>query len=255
MGRGLYYTAAYWVDGLLIDTGCAYTADEFVSAVQPCPVNLIVNTHSHEDHIGANRSLQAGLGVEIRAHALAVSTIAEPREHKFLRPYQRVMWGYPEPSIATPVGETLETGRFLFEVILTPGHSEDHICLYEPNRGWLFCGDAYVGGNDRALRADYNIWQILASLKRMAGLNVTCIFPGSGRIREEARKLLTGKIEYLEKTGERILELHSRGWSYRRIRKEIFGKEMLISYFTMGHFSGRNLVRSFVEDRGPTFIN
>ena len=47
MGRGLYYTAAYWVDGLLIDTGCAYTADEFVSAVQPCPVNLIVNTHSH----------------------------------------------------------------------------------------------------------------------------------------------------------------------------------------------------------------
>lgn len=247
-GRGLYFTAAYWVDGLLIDTGCAHTADEFVAAIQPHPVKLIVNTHSHEDHIGANKWFQAR-GVEIRAHQLALSTLAQAREQKVLRPYQRIMWGYPDPSTASPLGEKVETGRYRFQVIHTPGHSRDHICLYEPDQGWLFCGDAYVGGRDRALRADYNIWQILESLKRMAGLNVTCIFPGSGRVREEGRKPLTEKIEYLEERGERVLALSNRGWSYRKIRKELFGKEMLISYFTLGHFSGRNLVRSFVEDR------
>jgi len=249
LGRGLYYTAAYWVDGLLIDSGCAYTVDELVSALKPYPVKLIVNTHSHEDHIGANRCFQDRRGVEIRAHASAISTIAERRQDKHLRPYQRVMWGYPEPSVALPVETIIETDKYRFEVIDTPGHSRDHICLYEPNRGWLFCGDAYVGGRDKALRADYNIRQILSSLKRMSELDVRQIFPGSGRVRDEAHKLLADKVEYLERTGERILSLFHKGWSYGRIRKELFGKEMLIAYYTLGHFSGRHLVRSYIEDR------
>jgi hypothetical protein len=31
-GRGRYWTTAYLVDGLLIDTGCAHAADELVGA-------------------------------------------------------------------------------------------------------------------------------------------------------------------------------------------------------------------------------
>jgi glyoxylase-like metal-dependent hydrolase (beta-lactamase superfamily II) len=222
---------------------------ELVSALAPYPLKLIVNTHGHEDHIGANSVLQRRSAAGIKAHGLAIPILSEPREEKRLRPYQQIMWGYPEPSTAVPIGPSVETGKHLFEVIHTPGHSQDHICLYEPKQGWLFCGDAYVGGRDRALRADYNIWQILASLKKMAGLNVTCLFPGSGKAREEGRKALTEKIEYLEKTAERVLALHEQGWDYGRIRSKIFGTEMLIAYFTLGHFSGRNLVRSFIEDR------
>jgi glyoxylase-like metal-dependent hydrolase (beta-lactamase superfamily II) len=249
LGRGLYHTAAYWVDGLLVDTGCAHTVGELVSALAPYPIRLIVNTHGHEDHIGANSLLQPRSESGIRAHRLALPVLAEPPDRKHLRPYQRVMWGYPAPSAAAPIGEKVETSRQIFEVIHTPGHSRDHICLFEPDRGWLFCGDAYVGGQDRALRADYNIWQIMASLKKMAGLGVTSLFPGSGRAREEGQRLISEKIAYLEKTAERVLSLHRLGWEYDRIRREVFGAEMLICYLTLGHFSGRNLVRSLVEDR------
>jgi len=31
LGRGLYFTAAYWVDGMMVDTGCAYTVQELVT--------------------------------------------------------------------------------------------------------------------------------------------------------------------------------------------------------------------------------
>ncbi len=248
LGRDLYYTSAYWVDGIVIDTGCAYTAADFFSAIKPYPVKLIVNTHSHEDHIGANRTLQTRLGVEIKTHALGVPVLSESPGRKHLRPYQRIMWGYPDPSDATPLGERIETSRFNFEVIHTPGHSDDHICLYEPDQGWLFCGDAYVGGRDRALREDYNIWQILSSLKKMAALKITSLFPGSGTVHKHAGRLLEQKIDYLESTAERVLELHERGWVYAKIRQELFGKERLIFYLTLGHFSGRNLVRSFIED-------
>ena len=44
-----------------------------------------------------------------------------------------------------------------FQVIYTPGHSPDHICLFEHKHGWLFTGDLFVGGMDRALRVDYDV--------------------------------------------------------------------------------------------------
>ena len=39
-GRAMYYTAAYWVDGLMIDTGCAYTVPELLSAVEGLKATL-----------------------------------------------------------------------------------------------------------------------------------------------------------------------------------------------------------------------
>src|SRR5574340_1172423 len=53
-GQGRYWTTFYAVDGLLIDSGLAYTARELVSALSGTPLVNIANTHSHEDHIGAN---------------------------------------------------------------------------------------------------------------------------------------------------------------------------------------------------------
>lgn len=113
----------------------------------------------------------------------------------------------------------------------------------------MFSGDTYIGGKDRALREDYDIWQIIASLKKLSRLDVQMIFTGSGNVRKNASAALKDKIEYLEGMGDKAFELHSRGWSYRQIRRILFGREMLIAYVTLGHFTGKHLVRSFIEDR------
>ncbi len=34
LGQPLYHTAAYWVDGLLIDSGCAHTARQLTSTLK-----------------------------------------------------------------------------------------------------------------------------------------------------------------------------------------------------------------------------
>ena len=249
LGRAMYYTAAYWADGLMIDTGCFYTVTELITALKDLKVDRVVNTHSHEDHIGANAALSRAFGAKILAHPLAIPVLALPRREKHLDPYQVVMWGYPEPSSATAIPETIQTKQHRFNVIHTPGHSLDHICLYEPDQGWLFSGDTYIGGKDRALRADYNIWQIIASLKELSLLDISLIFTGSGNVRRNGSAALKEKIAYLESMGEQALELHRRGLSYRQIRRKLFGREMLIAYLTLGHFTGRHLVRSFIEDR------
>ncbi len=247
LGRGVYFTAAYWVDGLMIDTGCAYTVRELLCALAPLGVSRVVNTHSHEDHIAGNGPIQEKFGSEIFVHPLALNFLKDPTSRR-LRPYQLIMWGYPAPSKASPIGTSIETDIFTFQVIETPGHSDDHICLYEPNRRWLFTGDAYIGGRDKALREDYNIWRIIASLKKLASLDAETLFSGSGSVRDDAREELLSKIDYLEGLGAAILGLHQKGWSPRAIRRRVLGRELPIAYYTLGNFSGKNLIRSFIED-------
>ncbi|MDP3097187.1 MAG: MBL fold metallo-hydrolase, partial [Syntrophales bacterium] len=94
-GKPVYWVAAYLVDGLLIDTGCSFTADELAAFLDGRPVRKVVNTHFHEDHIGGNLALQEKFGVEIFAPADSVPLIA--REAK-LFPYQETVWGYPAPA-------------------------------------------------------------------------------------------------------------------------------------------------------------
>jgi glyoxylase-like metal-dependent hydrolase (beta-lactamase superfamily II) len=245
-----YYTAAYWVDGLLIDTGCAHTARQLGSALKGWRVKTAVNTHSHEDHIGANATVQEMFRCPILAHPAALPILQDPRLQP-LQPYRRLFWGWPKPSQGQAIGEQVETPRFRFQVIHTPGHSPDHICLFEPEQGWLFSGDAYVGGKDRALRQGYDIHGIIASLKKLAELPVRTIFSGSGSIRTEGTRHLRDKIDYLEDLGERIQELHRQGLSARRIRRKLLGREVYITYLTLGHFSGLHLVRSYLAEPVP----
>jgi glyoxylase-like metal-dependent hydrolase (beta-lactamase superfamily II) len=249
-GRGRYWTSAYLVDGVMVDTGCAHSAHELLRALSDTHLNLILNTHSHEDHIGANYGLQRERnGLRALVHPAGVPVLADPRTEQPLHPYRRVYWGYPESSIGHPVGdgEEIETGRYKFRVIHTPGHSPDHICLYEQSMGWMFTGDLFVDGRDRALRVDYDIWEIIASLKKISEFPSTTLFPGSARVREKPAEELGAKIAYLEEFGERVLTLHRAGRSVSFIVRKLCGRPMFIETFTLGHFSRRGLVRSFLR--------
>ncbi len=251
LGRGRYWTTAYLIDGLLVDTGCAHTAREMVNWLGDKRLAYVINTHTHEDHIGANGLIQRLYpGLKILAHPLAIPVLADPRRQQPLHPYRRLFWGWPEPCQAQPLedGARIETEQYSFQVLYTPGHSPDHICLYEPEQGWLFTGDLFVGGQERALREGYDIWQIIASLKRVARLPVTVMFPGSARVRENPKAELESKIAYLEDFGNKVLGLHRRGWDVNAITRELCGKPMLIEWVTLGNFSRRHLVLSYIRN-------
>lgn len=245
-----YWTTAYWVDGLLVDSGCAHASAVLLKQLADLPVDTIVNTHTHEDHIGANGPLQRQRsGLAILAHPLALPVLADPRRRQPLHPYRRLFWGWPEPSTGDAVcdGQQIETESCSFKAIYTPGHSPDHLCLYEPSRGWLFSGDLFVGGQDRAMRQGTDVWGIIASLKKLLQLPAEWLFPGSARARQNPHAELTAKISYYEEFGEKVFQLQRQGLPANQIVKRLCGPPTRVERITLGHFARRHLVQSYLS--------
>ena len=236
--------SAYLVDGLLIDSGPAHTAKELVGFLKDQTVKAVVSTHHHEDHIAANAFLQDRFGAEVLAHELAVDKIARPAE---LYPYQVEAWGDPVPSRARPLGPNIATKNHVFEVIHTPGHDRDHVCLFERARGWLFSGDLFVSTRPVICRPMEDFWQVVEDLKLVRGLSPRLIFPAPTRVIEDPRERLERVIATLEELGGKIMQLHEEGLLPAEIRQRIFGEENQASARTQQQFSSGNLVKSFLK--------
>lgn len=250
LGRGWYWTTAYLIGQTLIDTGPSHTSDALLHYLQDISVKQVLNTHAHEDHIGANGTLQLQRdGLKIYAHPDAIPILEEPAEKQPLQFYRQIMWGWPDPCKADPIidGDIVKDGDLRWEVLHTPGHTRHHLCFYEANRGWLFSGDIFVGGHDRALGAGNDIWEIIASLKRLADLPLQIIFPGAARVRQNPQRALNTRVEMLEELGAHIIALHKNGWGEQRIANEVLGGHMFIEIITGGHFSRLHLVRAFLK--------
>ena len=245
-----YWTTAYLVDNWMIDTGCAHTARELLRLLADQKIDGIINTHSHEDHIGANFHLQQrNPDLQIYAHPASIKILESPEEYQPLHPYRHIFWGQVGSSCAEPFGSgsLVATENYRFQVIYTPGHTSDHVCLYEPDEKWLFTGDLYVGGKDRALRAGCDIWQVIESLEKVADLPAVRMFPSSARVRENPAKHLREKADYLVHTGQEVLDMQKEGANVQQIARSLFGGPMLIELITLGHFTRRRLVLSYLN--------
>jgi endoribonuclease LACTB2 len=236
--------SAYLVDGLLIDSGPAHTAEELADFLNDKLVRIVANTHHHEDHVAANKFLQDLLGIEIFAPPLSVDKINEPAN---LYPYQEEVWGYPVPSQVKPLGKVIHTENFSFEVIPTPGHDRDHVCLFEPNHRWLFSGDLYVGSKPVVCRPMDDQWQILEDLKTVRNLKPRILFPAPSNVIFEPGEKLNKVIAHLEALGRQIEELHKTGLTIEAIRQEVFGEENPSAQRTQQQFSLENMVKSFLK--------
>lgn len=156
---------------VLIDSGVANTPSTRISPaleVRGRPISgveLVVNTHAHDDHLGGNAELRLlAPDVTFAIHRRDV-TWAQDHVAHFNQMYLS-MPGQWDPSPEAEAshyqrcgatvavdqhlehGDVIEVGRGLDLVVIeTPAHSPGHIALYNEHHGILFTGDALqVGG-------------------------------------------------------------------------------------------------------------
>lgn len=245
-GHVLYWVAAYLIDGLLIDTGCRHTAEELAGFLEGEKLKAVVNTHYHEDHVGANRVLRERFGVPIwasRESAPLINRVAG------LYPYQEMVWGSPEPSHVACLPEAVETDRFRFDVVETPGHCVGHVALVERGRGWCFSGDLFVSRRPKVIRPEEDVVGMVTSMRRLIGLETDrlVLFTSIGDVVPDGREALRSCVDYLRDMAGRAKGLEKRGLSTDAIRDELFGGESSLAGATDGQFSSENLVRALLR--------
>jgi glyoxylase-like metal-dependent hydrolase (beta-lactamase superfamily II) len=246
-GRVRYEVSAYLLQGVLVDTGPPATAGELLRYLEAHgharELRAAVHTHHHEDHTGGSPLLARALGVPILAPRASVDLLALRRRVPI---YRRLVWGRPQPCAALAFDEELEVGGLAFQAVPTPGHAFDHVCLFEPERRWLFSGDLYVHERVRFLRRIEDPWAHLDSLRRVRALEPRRMFCAHAGPIDDPVPALERKIRFWEDLATRAEVLRARGWSLRRLRQELLGHEELFTYLSLGDFSKTNLVRALL---------
>jgi glyoxylase-like metal-dependent hydrolase (beta-lactamase superfamily II) len=248
LGRPLAWTTAYWVDGLLIDTGPRCAAPELLRILSQVPVNQIVVTHGHEDNIGGLEDVHARFQhAPIYASYRAINVIQEPTRLR-LQLYRRLVWGVPKAlkqvRSLDDVDNTLRTSAYTFRVVETPGHSRDHISLFEPSQRWLFSGDAFIGGLERSWPRESDLFSVIGSLQSLMSLRPERLFPSSGEVRRNPRPELAEKIGSLQRLSKEVARLDAAGMSVEEMVTCLFKGESSLRLWTGGHFSAANLVEA-----------
>ena len=142
-------------------------------------LKYIYLTHSHMDHIEKAQELKNTYGGEILISRKGAENINNPKIN---------LSSMSGVELFTTVDsrvddkDILHVGKLEFEVILTPGHTDDGTSLYCKEEGIVFTGDTlmYMGYG----RTDFptgNIRELKKSLKKLFALpENTFVYPGHG---------------------------------------------------------------------------
>lgn len=210
--------------GLLIDTG--FNSRRCLQAIQSALRQLdlrkesidIFITHFHMDHFGLVSHLASKKnkiyfnrfdtewffswgGFDCHARYLA--------RHGFPDKYIPIVRkSYPEfdgPEVwlkridFVKDNDDINMGRFHLKCIHTPGHHRGHMCLYEPDRKLLFCGDHILSDITPIIMCfsdqENPLHDYLNSLEKTRGLDINLVLPGHrGFIYDPAERI--DKIRY-----------------------------------------------------------
>lgn len=93
--------------------------------------------------------------------------------------------------------QTINIGGYELQILHTPGHSRDSICLYEPQKKWLFSGDVAYPGPIYLQFEDSSVEEYMQTIDRLCSYDIATIFPGhnatkvSGDILQDIKEMLT----------------------------------------------------------------
>ena len=246
-GRPFWWTTAYWIDGLLVDTGPCFATKDLCRVLQKLKVEQIVITHAHENQVGGLPALVEQFpDAKVYASRRALPILQNPPTAS-LQFYRRILWGLPQPwqgpvTLLDEVGDRIVTAHYTFHVVETPGHTADHIALFEPSQKWVFSGDVYLHGQDDAWNAEADLFGVICSLRTLASLHPERLFAADGRISRTPLPELHGKIGLLVQHARDVARMDALGLTAEEMVLRLFPKEPPIAFWTQGHYSTRHLV-------------
>ena len=162
----------------IVDPGNDYTVFTELEKLgfNPLDIKKVVVTHGHRDHCMGVFELLRFPPIYENKEIEIVNHEGGPQEFK------RILEGQGFSLNQVKGGETLELSGFEWEVIHTPGHTIDSICLYHGSTKTAITGDTVlphaIGDADKA--AGGRLDHYLSGLKQLLNKDIDNILPGHG---------------------------------------------------------------------------
>lgn len=166
--------------------------DAIVGASMKERVRWVVLTHTHPDHAPGTARLVKATGAEVLAYGKRLdkdTTIT--------------------PDRAIGEGDTIEGTEFGLEVMHTPGHAPNHLCLLLEEERVLFTGDTVLDGMFSVVSPQRggDMTQYLASLARMERLRLSRLAPGHGDVIDDPRPRIQEYVAHRQDRERQVLSL------------------------------------------------
>ncbi|HWY22180.1 MAG TPA: MBL fold metallo-hydrolase [Candidatus Acidoferrum sp.] len=166
---------------LLFDTGMGISnIQAVVAGLTKLPIS-VVNSHTHNDHVGDNWRFNDVYGMDTdftRTNARGSKDDAQAE----LAPDEicgAMPAGFDAKAYATKAfhithwlhdGGRIDLGGRALKVIATPGHTPDAIALLDEKNGLLFTGDSFYLGPIYLYRPETDLDAYVASMQKLAAL-------------------------------------------------------------------------------------
>ena len=178
-------TISYLIVGekraLLFDTGMGISdLKKVVARLTKLPI-ILLNSHTHNDHVGDNWEFSRIYGMDTdftrqNARGSRLDAQAEITSDQICGGLPK---GLDPAAYVTPPwkitaythdGDRFDLGNRTLEVIATPGHTPDSICVFDRTNGLLFTGDTYYPAPIWLFRPETDLDAYAASIRRLAAL-------------------------------------------------------------------------------------
>ena len=261
-----FWISVFLIDGLLIDAGAPGGVDdlrEFITSLDSVHmVEKCVITHNHEDHCGGGRMLQEEFNIPVFASKLAIPLLKKEKRYP---DYRQMTWGKDfQPFQAALLENSInsKSGKYIFDIIDTPGYAPEIISLIERKQQWAFITDAVMPkyrmlfGKDTDIPEDISlIFQSIEKLNDFTeGMEKILFFTSENGV-FKSRSFLKERMDEINS-----LHLKAHGFQkeakekglqdkqlLRYVLKKMFRRENLIGTLTRGELSSKNLILSLLE--------
>ena len=233
-------------DGLLVvDTGSPLTATYITDEIRkwsPEPVDAIVYTHGHIDHV-----MGAGVVANEDTQVVAHENVSERFDrYRLTAGYNAIInqrqfgideleWptDYRYPNRVYEDVFVMDVGGEAFELRHGKGETDDATWVWAPDRDLICCGDFFIwacpnAGNPQKAQRYPREWAI--ALREMAELEVETLLPGHGPPVVGAKRVsavLKDSAALLEDLVSQTLELMNEGASLDEVMQRIKMPEQL----------------------------
>jgi len=214
------------------------------------PIEKIVITHAHPDHLGLARWFKENYDVPVwmseKSYEQLQKTRALFKNGKYYNPQAEisVLHGGPkmkpekegyyklsyfefDPDVLFTEDQDIPLGDIMYKPIWTPGHSVDHFCFYCSATEVFLVGDHLLSSINTIIISEYleqnSLKDYLNSIKKIEDISAKYILPGHGELIDNLKQRIEKMRSHYDKKMKLILSsIDEKGNSAYEIAKIVY---------------------------------